>query len=463
MQVAIAGVDARHIRTIASPGRRLGVTLLLVTCAIHPAWAQSPQIVEVAPIAQKVVQLLSERHFEAVEKLFLPKMQAALPEDELRAAWNGVITSAGAFQKQDSVRVEAAGDSFRLAVVKCTFERAAVDVRLGFDSRGNIAGLSIRPAAPQVSYAPPAYAVPSRYTEMEVTVGAKGWPLPGTLSMPAGSGPFPAVVLVHGSGAQDRDATFGPNKIFEDLALGLSSRGVAVLRYEKRSRQHAARLDSLQRITVREEVLDDALAAAAWLRQAPRIDPRRVFVLGHSLGGMLVPRIASADSALRGCIVMAGAVRPLEQSIVDQTRYLALADGQLRSEEKEKLREVERLAQRVKTLAPEDANSTESIGGAPASYWLDLRGYDPPSLASTLPQPLLVLQGERDYQVTMADFERWKAALGPKRNATLKSYPSLDHLFLAGEGPSLPAEYSIPGHVAEEVIADIASWIESLP
>lgn len=326
----------------------------------------------------------------------------------------------------------------------------------------SVAVLTASPQAPDQGTALPVYAQPAAYTETLVETGAAGWPLPGTLTMPVGPRPVPAVVLVHGSGPLDRDASVGPNRLFRDLAVGLASRGVAVLRYEKRSRRHAQRLESAPAITVRDEVIDDALASVAVLRRSTGVDPARVFVLGHSLGGMLVPRIAHADPALAGLIVLAGAVKTIEQALVEQTRYLITADGQLTDAEREELMAVERLAGAVRGLNGADILRAEPIGGAPPSYWLDLRGYDPPALASRVAQPFLVLQGERDYQVTMADFGRWRAALGSRANVTLRSYPNLNHLFIAGTGPSLPEEYFRPGYVDGDVVADIARWILSL-
>jgi alpha-beta hydrolase superfamily lysophospholipase len=281
--------------------------------------------------------------------------------------------------------------------------------------------------------------------------------------MPVGESRVPAVVLVHGSGPLDRDATVGPNRIFKDLALGLASNGVAVLRYEKRSHRHALRMASTWPVTVRDEVIDDVLAAVALLRRSARIDPARVFVLGHGLGGTLAPRIAEADPSLAGLVVLAGSAKPIEQAVVEQTRYLITADGQLTEAEREQLMTVERLAGAVRALTDADAMRTELLGGAPPSYWLDLRGYDPPALASRVAQPFLVLQGERDYQVTMADFARWQAALGSRANVTLRSYPGLNHLFMQGAGPSLPDEYFRSGFIDGGVVADIASWIVSLP
>ena len=322
-----------------------------------------------------------------------------------------------------------------------------------------LAGLGFRPPAPTVAYSAPPYVTASAFRDEAFTVDAGGWPLPGTLTLPVGDGPFPAVVLVHGSGPNDRDESFGPNKPFRDLAEGLASRGIAVLRYDKRTRAHASRVGGLRDFTVKEEVVDDAVAAVKKMRETAGIRADRVFVLGHSLGGMLAPRIAAADPSIAGLILMAAAVKPLEQAIVDQTRYLAMLDGKISAEEQAALDAVTKLAADVRALKPSDPPIVSPPFSAPASYWLDLRGYDPPAAASLLKQPMLVLQGERDYQVTMDDFAAWQRALGSRANVQLKSYPALNHLFIAGSGPSAPAEYQRPGHVDEAVVRDIAAWI----
>lgn len=216
--------------------------------------------------------------------------------------------------------------------------------------------------------------------------------------------------------------------------------------------------------TVAHETVDDAVLAVETLAATPAIARDRIFVLGHSLGGMLVPRIAAAAPRAAGFIVLAGPARTLERAMLEQTEYMAALDGTVSPEEQGQIDRMRALAAQVAALTSADAASKASIGGAPASYWLDLRGYDPPEAAKAVKRPMLVVHGERDYQVTMAEFERWKTALGARTDVTLKSYPALNHLFIAGTGPGTPLEYSVPGrHVAEEVVDDIAAWIRKTP
>src|SRR5215471_14652653 len=149
------------------------------------------------------------------------------------------------------------------------------------------------------------------------------WILPGTLSVPKGEGPFAAVVLVHGSGPNDRDETIGPNKPFRDLAWGLASQGIVVLRYDKRTKVYPEKMRELvSTLTVKEEVIDDALNAVSLLRGIPGVNPQRIVVLGHSLGGYLLPRIGAADRGIAGLIMLAGMCRPFEDAILDQFSYI---------------------------------------------------------------------------------------------------------------------------------------------
>ena len=415
---------------------------------------------EPVPKALAMLAAMAANEFAKVEAQFTDNMKAAWPAGRLAATWAKLVFQAGPFKSCGTDPRVVGIDSKTMVITPCQFERGTLNIQLAFDDAGRISGMVFRPAASTAgAYPPPPYARPASYTETEVTVGAGDWALPATLSVPVGSGRWPAVILVHGSGPNDRDETIGASKPFRDLATGLASRGVAVLRYDKRNTVHAARLAAQKDRTVKQEVIDDALAAVKTLRAQSNIDGARIFVLGHSLGGMLIPRIATADPTIAGVIVLGGAARPLEEAIAAQAQYLANADGTITPEEQQTLAQTAALVNTVRALTSEDAKSGRVVANIPASYWLDLSGYDPPSAAKEVKQPMLILQGERDYQVTMEEFGRWKAALGARADVTFRSYPALNHLFIAGSGPSLPAEYQTPGHVAEDVIRDIAAWI----
>jgi dienelactone hydrolase len=316
-------------------------------------------------------------------------------------------------------------------------------------------GLLIVPTQGTYQYTPPSYVNLSAFTEMNITVGSGQWILPATLTVPKGAGPFPAVVLVHGSGPNDRDESIGPNKPFKDIAWGLTSTGIVVLRYEKRTKQYPEEFARILNFTVQDETIDDAIAAVDVLNASSLVDHSRIFILGHSLGGMLAPRIGVQDHRIAGLIILAGPTRHLEDLMLQQTWYLANLSGLNQSAQ---IASLQQLVMKVKML---NISLGEDVLGAPKAYWADLATYDPVVTAESLHSPLLILQGMRDYQVTMTDFARWNETFYGNTSVTLKAYPTLNHLFIAGAGEPTNIEYSIEGHVSEEVVADIATWLKN--
>jgi uncharacterized protein len=432
----------------------------VASAQLPPSLTAPPAAKDPAAVAIELIDRLAKGDFQAAASNFAGIMRTMAPPEKLSEIWASLQAQMGPYERRTGVRTQQQ-EAYEMVLVTTEFQRSTVDFKVLVDKEGKIAGFFIAGTKPRPGtgpeYTPPAYVHKDAFQEREVTVGTGEWALPGTLSVPVGAGPFPALVLVHGSGPNDRDETVGKEMPFRDLAWGLASRGIAVLRYEKRTREHGSKLAGVKDLTVQQETVDDALAAAELLRHTAGIDPRRVFVLGHSLGGMLIPRIGQQDPKLAGLIVMAGAAKPLEDIILEQVSYLAAADGQVTEAEKSQIESLRAEVARVKALKPGD---TGTALGAPDSYWLDLHGYNPPEAAKALKEPLLILQGERDYQVTMDNFAAWKKGLAGRPNVTLKSYPKLNHLFIEGEGKSTPADYEKPGHVSEAVITDIAGWIK---
>lgn len=278
----------------------------------------------------------------------------------------------------------------------------------------------------------------------DVRVGNEPWVLGGTLAIPAGEGRFPAVVLVHGSGPNDRDESIGANKPFRDLAEGLGARGIAVLRYDKRTFQYRTQIGSS--ISIDDEVVVDAVAAVSLLRSRPEIDAQRIFVVGHSLGAQLAPEIALRAAPVAGAILLAPPARAPWDILLAQLRYLETPP--------------EQLARVEQAVAELKAGTLEgSLLGAPAAYWQDWASRDGIATARKLDEPILVLRGERDYQVVEEDFRAWQAGLAGHAGAELHTLPGDNHLFIRGTGKPGPAEYATPGRVDDAVLDRIASFI----
>lgn len=417
-------------------------SLCLLPLVAALAFGQDP-----SATARKAVDLLLAEKYSEMGPMMTADLQKELPPANL-AKLGAQIKSFGAVEKVGDPQSTKSGPN-TIVVVPVKLAQRNLNLRFIVNREGLLSLFVLQPGA--IEWVRPPYSQPDTFTERDVTVGEGEWKLPGTLTVPKGAGPFPAVVLVHGTGPNDRDETVGGAKVFKDLAEGLASRGVVVLRYEKRSKQYGSRMAALKNFTIADETVDDAVKAAALLRTQKEVDPNKVFVLGHDLGGYAAPRIADEDGQLAGLIIMAANVRPMEDLVLDQLQAVGAQQSAID--------QAKAVQAKVKKLEHGDEDSP-AVMGEPPTFWLDLKGYNPAEKAKGFGKPILILQGERDYQVPMKDFEMWKAALGGAKGVSLKTYPALNHLFIAGEGKSLPAEYAKPGHVAPQVIEEIAGFVK---
>ena len=317
---------------------------------------------------------------------------------------------------------------------------------------------------PVTEFSTPPYVNLTAFEETEVVVGQAPWELGGTLTVPRGAGPFPAVVLVHGSHYSDRDGTSDATKAFRDLAWGLSSRGVAVLRYDKRTLTHALAFARQSDFTLDDELVNDALAALALLRETPRIDPARIFVLGASLGGFAAPRIAQRNPGLAGLIMVSAPSGTRLEALIRNAERRSEPDAHL---DEAFLRRFEtRLRARAKARAALAAGVAPSLDlRARVAYHLDIADYRPELVARDLPVPLLILHGGLDGQLDTEESMGWIRSLRGRDDVTFRMYPYHGHILYDSIEEAAWQELYGPDprprvHVSPAAVGDIAGWIQ---
>jgi uncharacterized protein len=411
-----------------------------------------------------VIEMAQDGRFEAIRDLFLEQARPLVSAEALRGAWDEEIGRLGAISSIGTPVTELGPHGVAVVKVPVACERGAMAVVGSLTASGQLTGLQFPPpsaAEPTAPWEPPVYADPERFEEEAVSVGSGPLAVPGTLSIPAAPRPCPAIVLLAGSGPNDRDGTIGRNKPLKDLTWGLASRGIGVLRFDKVTFAHPGEVEADQNFTVADEYVHHAVAAVGVLLAHPAVDSERIFLAGHSLGGTVAPRVAEAEPALAGLILLAGGTEPLQWAAVRQVRYLASLNPDTAAASQSMIETLSEQARRVDSpaLSP-SAPSSGLPFGVPAAYWLDLRTYQPADVAAALGKPMLILQGGRDYQATVEeDLVTWQWGLAGRPGVTTRIYPADNHFFISGSEPSTPAEYELVRHMDATVISDIAEWI----
>lgn len=407
-------------------------------------------------LATRLLDQLDAGQYAAAEATFSPQMKAAVPADKLKAVWESLPAQLGAAGKRGEASSSEA-NGLRIVVIPLHYARGDLQARIALDKDDHVAGFLVQPAAPPPP-ATPGAPNDAPFTEQDFTLPAlaSGKPgLPGTLTLPKGQGPFPALVLVHGSGPQDRNETAGPNRPFLDIAHALAAKGIATLRYDKRT--FARPQDFTGAFGIDDETTSDAVAAVAALAGTNNIDAKRLFVLGHSQGGLLAGRIANASHGqVAGLILLAAPVRPLLDILAEQNRYIVSLDGNITPQEKAHLDALDTAIANVRS------NPDASLLNLPAHYWQQLEQVDPVADVRASGLPVLLLQGGRDFQVVDTDWQLWKRGLQGARYR-FHHYPALNHFGIAGQGPGTLEEYMQPGHVDATLLNDIAQWVQAQP
>ena len=299
----------------------------------------------------------------------------------------------------------------------------------------------------------------------KVIVGNE-YPLKGELIIPKSNQPVPAVVFVHGSGASNMDEKVGKLTPFKDIAEGLARHGIASIRYDKRSYAHGFKLLMKEKnVTVKIETIDDAIMATNLLKNDLRIDANNVYIIGHSMGAMLAARIDSEGGNYKGLVMMAGSPRTLNEIMIDQNNdVLSQTKGFTHWIVQKQVEKIKKMFEGYENISDEEAKKKKMGNGVTLYYFKEMNAFDTKNYLKTISKPMLIMQGEKDFQATVdKDFTSYKQLLEGKDNVVFKLYENLNHAFVPsiyGSIMKAKQEYNVEQHIGENVISDIANWIK---
>ncbi|GGF99763.1 alpha/beta hydrolase family protein [Paenibacillus aceti] len=388
----------------------------------------------------------------------------ALPQSLLNVLWSNYETYYGKM-KLSGAKTEKVNAVHRNVTYSIETGTVPLEITVRLNLSGQVDDLNLTTVTDDSGYKQPAYDKADSYTEQEITIGEGTLALPGTLTIPKGEGPFPAVVLVQGSGPHDRDSSIGGTKLFRDLAAGLASQGIAVLRYDKVTYEHSFRVSADPKLTMKRETVDDALSAVQLLKADKNIDASRIFVAGHSQGGYAMPLLISEDSSksVAGAVIISGPSGKFADVLAEQQKELVQRVKQLGIDAtpyEQQAAQYIAIADLVNDPQYTVDHMPEQFPIQPAYWWFEQKNYNPAEAAKGQNVPMLVLQGENDWQVTMKQFEGWKTALKARKNVKFKSYPHVNHLLTEYKNLSIGTEYAKPSNVSQDIVNDIATWIK---
>lgn len=417
----------------------------------NPAFAQT----DFKQVAREMLLELKKGEASLYANYASEELLKAVPAQQVAGIWTQLETQLGKASEELADPIEnTVGESVQI-IQPIKFGVMSLAFIAVFNTESVLTGIAFQPFQQQApsgdSEKRAPYDKPEAYQEEDISFPSSTFIMKGTLTKPTNNPSGILLVFISGSGPNDRHTTVGPNRPHQDMARGLAGMGIASIRFDKRTFAAAQQIqDEGIAMTIDTEVVEDAVAAIEFARKSGEF--QKIYLLGHSLGGMLAPRIAS-KTELSGIIIMAGNSRPLEVLIVEQF-------GKLLEDNPSKNKVLAELAEKVENLkrleAGEQVSDEDLPLNQPASYWKSLRAYNQVATAQTLNIPILILQGEADYQVTMDDFNGWKKAL-PKAKAI--SYPNLDHLMRPSNGKIGMEAYADQEFVSEQVIQDIADWV----
>ncbi|MEG0238598.1 alpha/beta fold hydrolase [Anaerorhabdus sp.] len=401
-------------------------------------------------VSTTIATALKDQDYKTVQSYLSKETKKDVSDEKLKSAWDKLVTDAGAYVSMEAF--EFRPDDRDLGIVNYTFENKVIRLSLKYDENMEVKQINLNENHPQIE------AITTEdFTETNVKVGY-GNMLDGMLTLPNGVENPPVVILLQGSGSSNLNEEIFENKPFEDIAHGLAQQGIASIRYDKRYYAYPA-WDGVRSQTVDWEYFIDFSNVVHQLEDMP-VNHNQIYLMGHSQGGMLAPRLAYDHPEIKGIISLAGTPRGLEEVIKDQQINALLAQGLKLEDIAGQIKSIDDNIAKIQGLTEETADDYV-VWNMPLKYWYQLNQSRAKLFFEDLKCDVLILQGEEDFQVFFDnDYEEWKKLSEGKDNVMMKSYPGLSHLFMPSiEGTT--ADYQIPAQVDQQVIDDMVKWIQT--
>ncbi len=388
-----------------------------------------------------------ENNYKAAQALFEESLQAQVSDIVLQTTAKALHTQLGEYKNIIETNQEQV-NSNAIIYAYTKFNQASMDIKLVFDANKKLVGFFIVPHK----------IFKTIDCENILTIPNNNYPIKGELTIPKLDNKKILAIFIHGSGPQDKDATIYQNKPFKDIAEGLSLQGITSYRFDKKSLSYPSYFND-DKYTIDEEVCNDIYTIVNYFKQDSIYPNYKIILIGHSMGGMLLPKIANnLKNNINGIVMIAANSLPFQNIIDYQLKYLYSIDSAV-----ELKNQITELQPKLKYLKSKNfilsSSKTLLPLNLPAPYWKSIINYNQLAEAKKIIIPTFIIQGQRDYQVSTENYKLWKKTLKNKSNFSFKLYPKLNHILLEGVDKSTPSEYQIQAKVPEYFIKDIAEWI----
>jgi pimeloyl-ACP methyl ester carboxylesterase len=423
-----------------------------------PIWAQDT--LDIKANAQKIIAQFKARQFEQINPMLDYEMSRILGANGLEDLWDGINMQFGEVKQVKETTFKRI-DTLFVSKTPVVFENKTWLLKIVFNLQGKMSGLFLEPL--KMPYEPPAYADESLFYEYKKTLADPKYPVEGLLSIPRKGKDFPVLIILAGSGPSDKDLSIGSKRIYKDIAWGLASQNIAVFRFDKRTYTHKSTLASNPNLNIDDEYTQDLKLAIAMLQQQPNINPKQIYVMGHSLGGHLLPYLAGKVNGVKGYIGLFANYSGLPDLMVYQADFLS---KDLPENKKLPYQQLKQKALYARDRFGPNSPNDSLPDGLTTKYLLSLNQAAPKNhLKSLRNKPFMFIQGEKDYQVPTSEMDKWQAALQfvKQSQTSFVLLKNINHLGTDEPGEMGPGNYEKPGNVSPLLIKEIEAFIKLKP